>query len=91
MKKSVCFLIAAVLVFGMAGAASAYLFDTNTVTLNLFVQGGATSDVTIPITGFTAPPGTITSASLTLVAYNVHGQPDTVSVDPTDISLVLLC
>jgi len=74
-------------VFGMSGAASAFLFDTNTVTLNLFVQAGDTVDVTIPITGFTAPPGTITSASLTLVADRVHGQPDTVSVDPTDISL----
>ncbi len=81
MKKSVCFLFAAVLVFGMIGVASADVFDTGTVNIGQTPWNGDTVQLNISITGIAVPANdTISSATLTINASGVSANSDSVDL-----------
>lgn len=83
MRKSVWLLFVACLVFGMAGVASATLFDTGIVTLNQHIPAHGSYDLDIATNGFSVPTDTVTSANLEITATRVHGTPDLVYIDTT--------
>ncbi len=81
MKKSVCFLFAAVLVLGMIGVASADVFDTGTVNIGQTPNNGDTVQLNISIKGIAVPSNdTISSATLTINASNVNAGSDSVDL-----------
>lgn len=94
MKKVIGFFYVAMMVFGMAGAASAVpitLFDSGVVSLGHHkIDGGESWDFNIPTNGFSVPPATVTSAILTLTGTSIDGANPVILETQLDATLASL-